>query len=189
MAGRAAVLLDRDGVLNVVRRGEYTYRWEQFQWLPGAREAVARLTRDGWPVVVITNQSGVGRGLYTGNDVDDIHNRMGRELEQLGGRIEAFYFCPHTDEDACECRKPRPGLLHRAAQDLGLDMARCFFVGDTASDMEAGRAAGCRVLAVTSGLSTAEEIARWSPAPERVFDSVLDAAIWLSDRFAAAREP
>lgn len=183
---RPAVFLDRDGVLNVVIRGEYVRNVCQFQWLPGAREAVAHLTAAGWPVVIITNQSGVSRGYYTGQDVESIHDMMREDLKPFGGEIEAFYFCPHQTLDACDCRKPLPGLLHRAAEDLDLDLSASFFVGDTETDMTAGRAAGARVLAVTSGLSSAEEVAGWSPAPERVFPTILEAAQWLATQRPAA---
>ena len=177
---RPAVLLDRDGVLNVVIRGEYVRNVSQFQWLPGAREAIGRLTEAGWPVVVVTNQSGISRGFFSAADLEDVHQAMRRDVEPFGGHIAGFYYCPHQDHEACECRKPLPGLLHQAAEDLDLDLSHSFFIGDTETDMRAGRAAGCRVLAVKSGLSSTEEIARWSPAPERIFPTILDAVEWLN---------
>ncbi len=183
---RPAVFLDRDGVLNVVLRGDYVRSMAQFEWLPGALEAIARLTAAGWPVVVVTNQSGIAKGLYTRADLEGIHEAMRRELEEHGGRVAAFYHCPHRDEDACDCRKPLPGMLLRAARDLDLDLSRSFFVGDSEIDMQAGRAAGCRVLAVTTGLFSADEVARWTPAPERVFRGVLEAAEWLETDAATA---
>ena len=143
--------------------------------LPGAMEAVARLSRAGRPVVVITNQSGIARGLYRALDVEEIHAAMEDAVAALGGRFEALYFCPHMDGDACDCRKPLPGLLRRAAQDLDVDLGRSVFVGDSETDVLAGRAAGCRTVAVASGLSTAEVIASWPVPPDAAFPALSDA--------------
>lgn len=177
---RPAIFLDRDGVLNVGFHGDYIRDVSQFQWLAGARDGVAALSRAGWPIVVVTNQSGVARGLYTLEDVESIHSRMLADLAADGGAVEAVYVCPHRPEDACDCRKPLPGMLLRAARELGLDLPRSVFIGDAETDMSAGRAAGCRVLAVTTGLATPDEIAQWMPAPERVFDTLTEAAEWIN---------
>src|SRR5688500_5693601 len=109
---RAAVFLDRDGVINEYR-SEYVRTWEELRFLPGAMEAIARLTRAGIPVVVVTNQSGIGRGVIAREVVDEIHRRMGEEIA-----IAAVMVCPHHPDDACECRKPKPGMLRQAAREL-----------------------------------------------------------------------
>lgn len=143
--GRRAAFLDRDGVL--CRRApehDYVKSPAEFAWLAGAREGVLRLNREGWLVLVVTNQRGVARGLMTANDVEAIHARAQRDLEENGAHVDAFYFCPHGDEDACACRKPAPGLILRAAQDWRVDLGASFLVGDDERDLLAARRAGVR---------------------------------------------
>ena len=143
-ARRPAVILDRDGVLN--RRppvGEYVCDEHAFEWLPGAREAVARFHRAGYVVVVVTNQAGVARGLVSTEALERIHARMRAEAEQAGGRIDAIYCCPHHWESDCACRKPRPGMLLAAQRDFHLDLTRTWFLGDDERDAGAAAAAGC----------------------------------------------
>jgi len=141
------VLLDRDGVINRMRP-DYVKRWEELELLPGAVEALARLSRAGCEVVVLTNQSAIGRGLTTRKQIDEIHRRLSAVVAQAGGRIQAFLLCPHTPVDGCACRKPAPGLLLRARDELGIDLARAVLVGDQLSDLEAARAAGCPAILV-----------------------------------------
>jgi D-glycero-D-manno-heptose 1,7-bisphosphate phosphatase len=152
-----ALFLDRDGVLNV--DNGYVHRWEDFRWMPGAREAVVAANRAGWLVIVVTNQSGVGRGYYSEAEMHALHVRMSEELAQLGGRIDAFYFCPHHP-DAPEShyrhpdppdRKPNPGMLLRAFEDFPIDRKSSLMVGDKVSDMEAARRAGVRGLMFRGG--------------------------------------
>jgi D-glycero-D-manno-heptose 1,7-bisphosphate phosphatase len=170
-----AIFLDRDGVLNVVDKGYYVRNRDEMVWLPGAAEAVGRLTQADWRIIVITNQSGIGRGFYTRQDVEAIHAAMEEAILKYGGRFEALYVCPHTDMDGCDCRKPMPGMLRCAAEDLGVDLPGSYFVGDSETDTLAGRAAGCRAIAVASGMSTREEIARWAIAPDGVYASLAEA--------------
>jgi histidinol-phosphate phosphatase family protein len=142
---RRAAFLDRDGVLN--RRApahDYVRSPAGFVWLRGAREGVLRLNREGWLVLVVTNQRGVARGLMTAEDVDAIHARAQRELGEIGARVDAFYCCPHTDADRCECRKPAPGLILRAAKEWRVDLAASFLVGDDERDVVAAQRAGVR---------------------------------------------
>ena len=144
MTGDAAVFVDRDGVLNV-RPPEHAYvsRVEALEWLARAAGGVAALNDAGYRVVVVSNQRGIARGLVTSETLAGIEDVIGRRLEEVGGEIERFYYCPHDVGDACDCRKPRPGLILRAAAELGLDVARSAMIGDSESDVEAGRAAGC----------------------------------------------
>jgi D-glycero-D-manno-heptose 1,7-bisphosphate phosphatase len=142
---RRAAFLDRDGVLN--RRApahDYVKSPAEFEWLAGAREGVLRLNREGWLVLVVTNQRGVARGLMTARDVESIHAHAQRELGEIGAHVDAFYYCPHGDEDACACRKPQPGLILRAARDWNVDLEASFLVGDDDRDVEAARRAGVR---------------------------------------------
>ena len=154
---RPAVFLDRDGVLNADLG--YVHRWEDVRWTPGAARAVAALNAAGWAVVVVTNQSGVARGLYDEAAVKALHERMAAALAEHGAVIEAFYYAPHHADATVEAyrhpdhpdRKPNPGLLLRAARDLGLDLSRSLLIGDQASDLEAARRAGVRGILFEGG--------------------------------------
>lgn len=147
---RPAVFLDRDGVLNE-NRADYVRSWEQVVILPGVFEAMQRLAASPFVVVVVTNQSAVGRGLLTEETLAAIHQGIVREVQQAGGRIDAVYACPHRPEDGCTCRKPQPGMLLQAAQDLDIDLERSYLVGDAVSDMEAAVAAGSHPVMVRTG--------------------------------------
>ena len=143
------VLLDRDGVINVDRPGSVLSR-EAFELLPGAAEAIAELNRKGYRVLVITNQGCVGRGELEPVELESIHALMLDKVMQAGGQIDDIYVCPHIDEDGCDCRKPKPGLIHRARSDHDFDPAVTWFIGDTGRDIGAARNAGCRPGLVTS---------------------------------------
>lgn len=145
-----AVFLDRDGVINENRQ-DHVKAWSEFQFLPGAVEAVARLTRSGVRVFVITNQAIVNRGIVPRWVVEDMHTRMQKLLAAGGGVVEAVAYCPHRPDEGCACRKPRPGLLRHLAAQYGLNLALCVVVGDALADVEAGRSAGCDTVLVLSG--------------------------------------
>jgi D-glycero-D-manno-heptose 1,7-bisphosphate phosphatase len=149
LARRPAVILDRDGVLNVrPARAEYVRGPAEFEWLPGSLEAL-RLFRDAdWRVVVVSNQAGIARGVMTEADLAAVHDRMRRDVEAVGGRIDSVYYCPHGWDDGCECRKPRPGMLFQAQRDHHLDLTRTPFIGDDERDALAARAAGCPSILV-----------------------------------------
>ena len=154
---RPALFLDRDGVLNEDRG--YVARWEDFRWIPGAKDAVAAFNRAGWLVIVVTNQSGIGRGYYTEAAMHDLHARMAEDLAAAGGRIDAVYFAPHHPEAAVESyrrpdppdRKPNPGMILQALSEWPIDRERSVLVGDKPSDMEAAARAGVRGLLFTGG--------------------------------------
>jgi D-glycero-D-manno-heptose 1,7-bisphosphate phosphatase len=149
-ARRPAVILDRDGVLNrKAPRAEYVRVWSEFQWLPGAKEALRALRDAGFRVVVVSNQAGIARGAMTEADLLEIHRQMVRETVLGGGRIDAVYFCPHNWDEGCECRKPKPGMLFQAQRDFNLDLSRTPFIGDDDRDAQAAEAAGCPPVLVT----------------------------------------
>ncbi len=152
---RRLVVLDRDGVINA-DSDEYVKSPDEWHPLPGSLEAIARLCRAEFDVVVATNQSGVGRGLYTIDTLDAIHARMRDAVAAAGGRIAGIYYCPHRPEDRCECRKPAPGLLHRIAADFGQALDGVPFVGDKLSDAEAAVAAGARPVFIGTPRDEAE---------------------------------
>lgn len=144
------VFLDRDGVINE-DRPDYVKSWEEFRFIRGARAALKKLRLAGIPVVVITNQSVIGRGLVSEEGLAAIHEKMIREIRRAGGDIQKIYFCPHRPEDRCACRKPRIGLLKKAAREMNLDLTKCLFVGDSLKDIQAGNRAGCPTLLVQTG--------------------------------------
>jgi D-glycero-D-manno-heptose 1,7-bisphosphate phosphatase len=170
-----AVFLDRDGVINVrLPDGAYVTRREEFVFCEGVAEALRLLQEKGFLLIVVTNQRGIGRGLMTGKDLDDVHRGMREELDREGVTLDALYFCPHNLEDDCDCRKPRPGMLKAAMKRFDIDRKRSLIIGDSETDIEAGRAAGVGgVLIVPEGeeasvgfrtspslLAAAREIAR-----------------------------
>ena len=146
-AGRPAVFFDRDGIVNRSPGPGYVERWEDFHLLPAFLRALRLVRAGGYAAVVVTNQRGVGRGLMSRADLDAIHARLARVLEGEGLHLDAIYACT-VDDDAHPDRKPNPGMLLRAARDLGLDLQRSWMIGDSERDILAGRAAGCRTIRV-----------------------------------------
>lgn len=155
---RPTVLLDRDGVLNKrMGKAEYVCDWNDWEWIPGAREALERLRRAHYRVIVATNQPGIAQRKLSSQALEDIHARMRAEAADSGGMIDAVYHCPHGWDDGCDCRKPAPGLLFRAQHDFALDLTRSVYIGDDDRDRQAAAAAGCPFIMVSEGrpLSTA----------------------------------
>lgn len=146
------VFLDRDGVINKKPPGhDYVKEWEEFGFLPGAKDAIGLLKQNRYKVFVISNQRGIARGLMTKEDLDKIHKNMQRELEKSGGEIDAIYYCPHNYKDNCDCRKPKPGMFFQAADDHDVDLTRGVFIGDSETDLLAGEAAGVKTILVEPG--------------------------------------
>ena len=177
-----AVFLDRDGTLN--RDKGYVHLWADWEWLPGAPEALARLKEAGYKLVVVTNQAGVAKGLYREEAVRELHRLVNQDLAGRGlPALDAFYHCPHHPDYSgpCSCRKPAPGLLRLAAAELGLDPARSFIIGDKLSDTAAGLAAGCRPLLVRTGHGRAE--AAGAPPDLTVAEDLAEAARLITERF------
>jgi D-glycero-D-manno-heptose 1,7-bisphosphate phosphatase len=144
------IFLDRDGTLNR-ERADYVKSWTEFEWLPGALASLRRLAALPVPIVVISNQSAVGRGIISMAELDEIHRRMQADVKEAGGRIDRILVCPHAPEAGCDCRKPKPGLLKQAANELELALANCIFIGDSLGDWQAAAAAGCRSILVRTG--------------------------------------
>jgi D-glycero-D-manno-heptose 1,7-bisphosphate phosphatase len=140
-----AVFLDRDGVVNERLPDAYVRRWEEFRFIPAIFGALPRLRLLGYRTVLVTNQQGIAKGLMTMGDLTGIHERMQREL---GEGFDAIEVCAHGALEGCDCRKPRPGMITRAARRMNIDLARSWMVGDTESDVDAGNAAGCRTVLI-----------------------------------------
>jgi histidinol-phosphate phosphatase family protein len=171
---KRAVFLDRDGTL-IEERG-YVYRPEEVVLLPQATEGVKGFKALGLEVVILTNQSGIGRGFYTEADYDKTMVRLFDLLKEKQAAVDASYFCPHAPWERCPCRKPSPGLAERAALELSIDLSRSFVVGDKASDMELARAIGARGILVRTG---------WGSKTERLGTPLWDAVV---DDLAEAAE-
>ena len=144
------VVLDRDGTINE-DRDDYVKSADEWVPQPGALAAIARLYQAGWHVVVATNQSGLGRGLFDAYTLNEMHAKMNALLMPLGGRVDAVFFCPHAPEDDCRCRKPRPGLFEDIGLRFGIDMAGVPAVGDTLRDLQAASTVGCTPHLVRTG--------------------------------------
>lgn len=145
-----AIFLDRDGVI-CENRYDHVKSWDEFRFLPGAKSSLARLGRLGLPIIVVTNQAIVNRGIVPARVVDDIHRRMVAEVEATGGRIDRVVYCPHHLEERCACRKPEPGMLLQVADEMGIDLSQSYLVGDAATDLVAGQRVGCKNILVLTG--------------------------------------
>jgi D-glycero-D-manno-heptose 1,7-bisphosphate phosphatase len=132
-------------------RSDHVKSWDEFRFLPGAKNSLAALSRLGLPIVVITNQAIVGRGMVSSKVVDEIHQRMVAEVEAHGGRIDQVVYCPHRPDDRCACRKPEPGMLLQVADQMGIDLSQSYLVGDAATDLMAGQRVGCQLFLALTG--------------------------------------
>lgn len=153
---RPAAFLDRDGVLNVDHG--YVHRWQDWEWMPNARQAVKLLNDAGFRVFVVTNQSGIARGMYGEADMHALHDRVAEDLAAIGAHIDAWAHCPHLKDGtvpefavACDCRKPKPGMITRLLAEWPTDVSRSFLIGDKQRDLDAADAAGIRGHLYTDG--------------------------------------
>lgn len=173
------MFLDRDGTLNVSPGDGWVTDPGALRPIPGALAAVARLSRAGWPVAVVTNQSCVGRGVATAEQIERVNAELRRLAAEDGAELDEIAVCPHAPEDHCSCRKPLPGLLLRVAQERSYDLLHSYLVGDSERDLLAGRAAGATPLLVLTGKG---ERARKGHPPHLTFPSVVEAVDWILSR-------
>jgi D-glycero-D-manno-heptose 1,7-bisphosphate phosphatase len=173
-----AVFLDRDGTINVER--EYVHLPEEFEFIPGAPEAIRLLNRAGFRVIVVSNQSGVARGFYDEAAVDRLHLHMDCELARSGAKVDAYYYCPHHPDNgigvyrrSCDCRKPGDGMLRRGEKEFSLDLSLCYMIGDRLVDVEAALRAGCSPMMVRTGYGGIESAGLPPGVP--IFDDLADA--------------
>ena len=177
---RPAVFLDRDGT--IAEEVGYLNHASRFRMFAPAAAAIRRLNEARLPVVVVTNQSGVGRGYFPDSLVDTVHELMKQQLSAVGAHVDAIYYCPHTSADGCACRKPKPGLLEQAAQEHGLELRRSFVVGDRYGDVELAHRVGARGVLVRTGYGAGEEAwhaEEWRAAPDFVADDLAAAVEWI----------
>jgi len=181
-AGQGAVFLDRDGT--VIAERHYLHDPDGVELLPGAAEGMRVMQELGLRLVLVTNQSGVGRGYFGRDAVERVHGRLLELLENEGVELDAIYLCPHTPDDACSCRKPRPGLIERAVADLGVDPARSFVIGDKACDVDLGLVVNASTFLVTTGHG-AGQVAECGNRAHHVVGTLIEAALQIESILAA----
>jgi D-glycero-D-manno-heptose 1,7-bisphosphate phosphatase len=180
MPGARLIVLDRDGVIN---KDSDLYIKSPDEWvpIPGSLEAIARLNQWGWRVVVCTNQSGIGRGLFGMDTLNAIHDKMIRAAAHAGGSIDAVFFCPHTNADACDCRKPKAGMLREIAARYNTDMAGVPVIGDSLRDLQSAVTVGARPMLVLTGKGRKTQLDPALPEGTPVFADLAAAVKSLTD--------
>lgn len=172
------VILDRDGVINF-DSSQFIKTPAEWKPIPGSLEAIARLTQAGYRVVVATNQSGVGRGLFEMDTLNAIHEKMHQAIRTIGGRIDAIFYCPHAAEADCECRKPKTGMFRRISTSLNVNLAGVPAIGDSLRDLQAAAASGCKPLLVRTGKGEKTLAEDNLPEGTEHFADLAEAVNWL----------
>jgi len=188
--GRRAIIMDRDGT--VCDEVGYVNHVDRVRLLPRSAAAIRAANDAGFQTVVATNQAGVARGYFAESLVDEVHDRVRELLAADGARLDGIYYCPHHPEvgepayrKVCACRKPLPGMLERARDEMGIDLAASYMVGDTVKDVEAGHRAGATSVLVLTGYGRGElqyQSHAWKVKPDHVAEDLLDAVSWILDR-------
>jgi len=155
------IVLDRDGVINYDSRA-YIKSVSEFKFIPGSVEAIAQLTQAGYRIGVVTNQSGISRGLYSEETLQEIHAYMTDTLQKAGGRIEAICYCPHLPIERCSCRKPQPGMFRELSQKMGLELTDFFYAGDRISDIQVAKKVGAKAVLIESSMTDKHALTRFS---------------------------
>jgi D-glycero-D-manno-heptose 1,7-bisphosphate phosphatase len=171
-----AVFLDRDGT--IMEDANYVGSLDRVILIPCAPAALKRLREAGYKLFVVTNQSGVARGYFPREAVEQIHAHLDEQFGKVGVRFDRYYVCPHYPEDNCDCRKPKPRFLLEAAREYSLDLSRCFMIGDRPSDLMAGRNAGAKAILVLTGAGR-ETFEKAEVAPDHVAQDIAAAADWI----------
>ena len=157
MKKHRAVFIDRDGTINTYVPDSYTWKIEDFEWLPEAKDGLRMLSKTDYKIVVVSNQSGIGKGKYAEEDVNVLHAWMLEECKKEDIRIDAIYICPHHSDEGCICRKPNPGMMHQAAEELNINLKKSWMIGDNPTDVEAGRRAGVKTIKIKNEKLKKEE--------------------------------
>ncbi len=181
MSQNRVVFLDRDGVINQ-DSPEFIKNWKEFFFIPGSIEAIRRLTSSGFDIIIITNQSGVGRKLFSLADLNEMHTNLKARIEAENGRIKEIFFCPHRPNEKCKCRKPLPEMVLKAQKKYNIDLSTAVMVGDSAKDIQCGRNAGVgkTILVETGNPRTALDILiRQGIQPDLVTANLFSASEWI----------
>ena len=174
------VFLDRDGVINKYPGDRlYITSLKKFRFLPRAKKAIALLNKNGFKIFVASNQAGVGKGTYAQKTLDAITAKMLKGIEQRGGKITKVYYCMHRKDAGCSCRKPKPGLLKKAAREFKINLRGSYFVGDTIRDVLTAHAVGAKSILIFSGKEKLSNQNSWEAKPDFVFKDLLAAAKFL----------
>ena len=173
------IILDRDGVINY-DSDQFIKSPDEWEPIPGSLEAIAQLNQWGWHVIVISNQSAISRGIFGMDTLNAINEKMVKSLAQVGGRLDAIFFCPHAAEDGCKCRKPLPGMLEEASRRFNVDLKGVPVVGDSLRDLQAGVVMGCVPYLVLTGKGTATQHHPDLPPGTRIFSNLAAAVAELA---------
>jgi D-glycero-D-manno-heptose 1,7-bisphosphate phosphatase len=190
MTRRRAIFMDRDGT--VCEEVGYVNHVDRIRLLPRSAEAIRLANQAGFQAVIVTNQAGVARGYFDEDLVHEVHDAVRHQLAEAGARVDGIYYCPHHPETGsqayrrvCDCRKPKAGMLLRAQEEMGIDLAASYMVGDTVKDLGAGRAVGATTVLVLTGYGRGElqyQSHRWTVQPDHVSEDLLDAVQWILAR-------
>ena len=174
------IFLDRDGVINKYPGDKlYVTSLKKFRFLPHAKQAIALLSKKGFKIFVASNQAGVGKGVYAQKTLDAITAKMLKDIKKTGGIIDKIYYCTHRKEASCTCRKPKAGLLKKAAREFKFSLKGAYFIGDTIPDVLTAQAAGCKSILVLTGKEKIANQSNWEAKPDFVFKDLLAAAKFL----------
>ena len=175
-----AIFLDRDGVINKdPGGGDYIKSWGEFQFLPGAIEAIKKLNENGYEIFVISNQAGVGKGLFTQEALDEITRNMLGEIEAQGARIRSIAYCTHRTDAGCDCRKPRTGMIEKLTKGMDIDFKNTYFIGDSRLDVAAGKNMGCRTILLLTGKEDPDSAKDWEARPDFIKKDLKEGVAWV----------
>jgi len=175
------VFLDRDGTVSRDSI-DHIKSWDEFHFLPHAKEGIRILCNAGFHIIFITNQSVIARGMTTLEELDFIHDNMVQELEEYGCKIEKIYYCPHHPDDNCDCRKPKPGLLLKAIAEYSITPEKAYMVGDRIMDVQVGKKARCKTVLIENERGL-QELKEQQLQPDHIAKDLADAAVWIIDDY------
>lgn len=175
-----AIFLDRDGVINRDPGfGDYIKSWEEFEFMPGAIDAIKLLNKHGYEIFVISNQAGVAKGLFSQKALDEITANMLKEIEAKGGKIRAISYCTHASDAGCDCRKPNTAQIKKATKGMDIDFRKTYFIGDSRLDVGAGKNAGCKTILLLTGKEDLEDSKAWRHKPDFIKNNLTEAVKWV----------
>lgn len=176
------IFLDRDGVINRYPGDtKYVTSWKEFSFLPRAKSAITKLHKNKFKIFVISNQAGVGKGIFSKKELDFITKNMLKGIAESGGKIDKVFYCTHRNEENCSCRKPKAGLIKFALKKYPVDIKNSFFIGDTIRDVITAKAAGCKSILIFSGKEKLSNRKNWEEKPDFVFKDLWEAAEFITN--------
>lgn len=175
-----AIFLDRDGVINRYPGDtKYVTNWKEFKFLPKAKKAIAKLSKNKYKIFVVSNQAGVNKGIFNQKALDFTTNKMLEAIRKSQGKIDAIYYCTHRQDENCSCRKPKAGLIHLAKKQYQVSLKNSFFIGDTIRDVKTAKAAGCKSILVLSGKEKLSNRKNWETQPDFIFSNLYKATEFI----------